>query len=174
MAADQMRSQTPSIAAEDAFRDGFPLEDAVDRSVSTKPLVRDLNIRSLDLPLREFLATPQHGPREIAKMMFEVVSKMRSGQFSAVAPERPMINEEDVFVFPATPRDTGYFRTPYYPHILNGLRRRLPEYAEPVMNGGLPPTTLSDRLAGMAVVQISLDLLDGPRTELADRFTFGA
>jgi hypothetical protein len=154
LAADQLRSQTPSIAAEDAFRDGFPLEDAVDRNVSTEPLVRDLNIRSLDLPLRKFLTTPQHGPREIAKMMFEVVSNMRRGQFSAVAPERPVISDENVFIFSATPRDTGHFRTPYYPHILNGLRRRLPEYVEPVMSGALPPGNLSDRLAGMVVVQI--------------------
>src|SRR5690606_41776843 len=35
LAADHLRSHTPSIAAEDAFRDGFPLEDAVDRNVST-------------------------------------------------------------------------------------------------------------------------------------------
>ncbi|TKS96378.1 hypothetical protein [Streptomyces lasalocidi] len=154
LAADHLRFHTPSIAAEDAFRDGFPLEDAVDRNVSTKPLIQDLNIRSLDPPLREFLVTPQHGPREIAKMMFEVVSRMRRGQFSAVAPERPAISNEETLVFPATPRDTGHFRTPYYPHILNGLRRRLPEYVEPVMNGTLPPSDLSDRLAGMILVRI--------------------
>jgi hypothetical protein len=153
LAADQMRSQTPSIAAEDAFKAGFPLEDSVDRNLSTKPL-QDLNIRSLDLPLREFLTAPQHGPREIAKMMFEVVSTMRRGMFSAVSPERPLIDNEDTFVFSATPRDTGHFRTPYFPHILNGLRRHLPEYVEPVMNGALPPIDLSDRLAGMVVVQI--------------------
>lgn len=87
-------------------------------------------------------------------MMFEVVSRMRRGQFSAVAPERPAISDEDVFVFPATPRDSGHFRTPYYSHILNGLRRRLPKYVEPVLNGALPPGSLSDRLAGMVVVRI--------------------
>ncbi|WP_159104045.1 hypothetical protein [Streptomyces sp. CdTB01] len=153
LAADQMRSQAPSIAAENAFRDGFPLEDAVDRSVLAEPLVRDLNIRSVDLPLRKFLVTPQYGPREIAKKMFEVVSRMRSGQFPAVAPERPTISDEEVFIFPSTPCDSGHFRTPYYPHILNGLRRKLPECVETVMNGAVPPSNLSGRLTGMVVVQ---------------------
>ncbi|MCX4751155.1 hypothetical protein OG455_37590 [Kitasatospora sp. NBC_01287] len=152
LAAQQLAVCAPRQAGLKAFSIGLPLEDAIDRNVFT-PEIKDSNLYQLRGELRKFLEDRQYGPREIAKAIFDIVSKMGSGVFDQVMErELPMILNRDA-VFRTVPADRAYFSAPYYADVLCGLRRRLPKYVEPVMNGAGPPVG-AERLAGMVLVHL--------------------
>ncbi|TDC41537.1 hypothetical protein [Micromonospora sp. KC213] len=136
-------------AAIDAYQYAFPLEDLADNSQGT-PFVDDLNLHHIDGELLEFLTQPQGMPRDIAKKIFGMVSRMRSGQFALAVSEHQRVGE-NVVVFGDLPADRGHFGVPYFDHVLRGLRRQPPDYLVAVANGEDPAPWLSRLVAGIVL-----------------------
>jgi hypothetical protein len=115
---------------------------------------------TLDPRLRAFLSRPQWGARRIAQELLEALLLVRQGQFEA-ALAAPASYETLEPVFGTLPADRGHFGEPYFPHILNGLRRAAPgyvldaEYADVSIE---PPSELVDapeaNVAGVVVVRL--------------------
>ncbi|MFF0721863.1 hypothetical protein [Micromonospora sp. NPDC003816] len=140
---------SPGQAAIEAYQYAFPLEDLADTSLGT-PFVDDLNLHHIDGELLEFLTQPQGMPRDIAKKIFGMVSRMRSGQFALAVSERQRV-DEDAVVFEDLPTDRGHFGVPYFDHVLRGLRRQPPDYLVAMANGEDPPPWLSGLVAGIVL-----------------------
>lgn len=136
----------------EAYRRSSPLEDLADPAIKVKtPLV--IPSLELDPELQAFLQDPQNGPRKVAKSLIEQVCRVRAGQFElAVAEQADLITDDPVFG--SMPTDQGHLYTPYFPHILRGLRRTPPGYVLEFLAGNTPiPAELADAgLAGMVVV----------------------
>ncbi|MDQ6945276.1 MAG: hypothetical protein M3256_03160 [Actinomycetota bacterium] len=118
---------------------------------------------TLDPRLRAFLSQPQRGARRIAQELLEALLLVREGQFeAALATQVPY--ETLTPVFDTLPADRGHFGEPYFPHILNGLRRVAPgyvldaEYADASIGA---PSELTDapeaNVAGVVVVRLERD-----------------
>ncbi len=101
------------------------------------------SLAKTDRDVVEFLWRPQVRARRVAKAMLEHVHAARMGKFSAAAAEMmPPVNDA---VFPRLPADRGHFRLPYMAHILCGLRHRLPDYVQDVLDGRTPPPWVTAR-----------------------------
>ncbi|BCJ65736.1 hypothetical protein [Polymorphospora rubra] len=142
----------PGQAAIEAYQNAIPLEDLADTSLGT-PVVHDLNLRHIDGKLLEFLTQPQATARGIAKKIFEMVSRMRSGQFALAVSEHRRV-DENAFVFANLPTDRGHFGVPYFDHVLRGLRRQPPDYLVAMAGGDDPPAWLSRLVAGIALFDV--------------------
>jgi len=128
----------PGQSAVDAFHRSLPIEDLGDPDRS-RDVVVDVNLPSLSPALRSFLGSQQSGARQVAKMIFNQLSLLRSGQFTAVAAPCCRRRTGDL---PRAPRGRRHFGIPYLPHILRALRIRVPDYlatssTERVRNGSL-------------------------------------
>jgi hypothetical protein len=139
-------------AAIDAYQYAFPLEDLADTSLGT-PFVNDLNLHHINGELLQFLTQPQGMPRDIAKKIFGMVSRVRFGQFSLAVSEHQWV-DEDAVVFGDLPTDRGHFGVPYFDHVLRGLRRQPPDYLVAVANGEEPPSWLSGHVAGIVLFNV--------------------
>lgn len=137
--------------AEDTFRLASPLEDLAD-PLAEPGSIPDLNLRHLNEDLRQFLLTPQHGPRHVAKMFFERVSRTRRGQFLVATAEHAQLSSAQVF--PQVPTDRGHFREPYFQHILRSLRTEPPIYLRDALDGQPLPDTLTQQLDGLVIIQL--------------------
>ncbi|MFV2104940.1 hypothetical protein, partial [Micromonospora sp. LOL_024] len=140
---------SPGQAAIEAYQYASPLEDLADTGLGTS-LIDDLNLQHLDGELLEFLTQPQGMPRDIAKKIFGMVSRMRSGQFALAVREHQRV-DEDAVVFEDLPTDRGHFGVPYFDHVLRGLRRQPPDYLVAIANGEDPPPWLSGLVAGIVL-----------------------
>jgi uncharacterized protein DUF6615 len=140
----------PSEAAVAAFHHSVPLEDLVDPDVAQHPIM-DLNLRFLDLSLREFLVRPQTDVRRIARHIFADVSRTRLHQFAAAVADRV---DAETSVFTEFPADMGHFGLPYFSHILRGLRPRLPQYIEAILDGRDISGVIPDNVVGVVVVSV--------------------
>ncbi len=118
----------PKMTADLVVSESIPVEDLVDPDIASPP-IWDLNLGKLTDPqLLDFLRTPQGGSREIARRIFRLVSKHRSGAFSADVAE--VLPFPGAPLFTDVPEDRGHFPGPYYRHILQGLRASPPAYLE--------------------------------------------
>ncbi|ADL45975.1 hypothetical protein [Micromonospora aurantiaca (nom. illeg.)] len=135
-------------AATGTFLYSKPLEDLVNPDLAARP-IQDLNLCNVDMELRRLLLTPQVGARLVAKEVFRMVAEMRMGQLSAAVADR--VELEDDIIFPDLPLDSGHFSRPYYPYVMRGLRRRLPDTVQHVLNGKPPPEEFHG-VAGLVVV----------------------
>lgn len=140
---------SPGQTAIDAYQHGFPLEDLADTSLG-RPFVDDRNLHHIDGELLEFLSQPQGLPRDIAKKIFGMVSRMRSGQFGLAISEHQRV-DEDAVLFGDIPADRGHFGVPYFDHVLRGLRRQPPDYLVATADGEEPPPWLSGLVAGIVL-----------------------
>lgn len=139
--------------AEQALQLSIPLEHLADPAMQPDKLWIAETLGITDSDLFEFLATGQHGPRQVAKMLFQRVNKVRFGQFSAALADR--VHVEAPQVFPNLPADTGHFGVPYFQHILRGLRAETPRYVHDVLAGlDVPGWLIETGIAGIAVVDI--------------------
>jgi hypothetical protein len=114
---------------------------------------------TLDPKLRAFLSQPQRGARRIAQELLDSLLLVRQGQFQA-ALVAPASYEALEPVFDTLPGDRGHFEEPYFPHLLNGLRRVAPDYvldAEYTDGSIEAPSELADvseaNVAGVVVVR---------------------
>ncbi|MGW7450171.1 hypothetical protein [Streptomyces sp. NPDC054787] len=117
------------------------------------PLHRIFDLTDADPGLREFLSAGQVGARKVARHIFDTVLSMASMQFSAVRSAPPLIDPDAASVFPNLPGSRAHFRAPYFEHTLRGLRHTLPTYVEQCLAGD-PPPEITDRVAGIIVVQV--------------------
>ncbi len=130
----------------------MPLEEVAN------PLSPDGNIvvpsgRELPDEVRRFLANPQSGARRIAKALLRPVAQIRMGQFSPAVMDRALDLDSEM-AFSRLPTDRGHFGEPYLPHVLRGLRREIPDYVLNLRRGVMPGPELTDRLAGIVVVEL--------------------
>lgn len=140
---------SPGQAAIKAYQNALPLEDLVDISLVT-PSINDVNLHHIDGRLLEFLRTQQQSKvHDIAKKIFGMVSRMRSGQFALAVSEHQRVDEDAVFG--DLPTDRGHFGVPYFDHILRGLRRQPPDYLVAMANGQDPSPWLSRHVAGIVL-----------------------
>ena len=137
-------------AATLAFSTSVPLEDFVHPDPAAG-VVRDLNLRLVEPGLREFLVQEQTGVRQVARELFRVISADRMMQFSMDVAEHVDTAADTVFL--DLPLDTGHFSTPYFPHILRGLRTRPPAYVQDVLTGQRPPPAVTEKVGGIVVVR---------------------
>lgn len=143
----------PAEAATNAFHLSLPLEDLADPVGGLAP-VMDLNIGGIgDTELRGFLFKPQHGPRQIAKGLLAPVSQVRHLQFSLATAE-PVDVGAHMTVFPEVPADRGHFGSPYFQHILRGLRAEPPTYMQDILVGRKTPSWVTEHVAGIVVVHL--------------------
>jgi hypothetical protein len=120
----------------------------VDVVASDVVSVRDLNLRNLSGDLRAFLLEGQTGARQVAKAVFDQVSKVR--QMQALLAEPRLRIGDDTQVFPDLPDDPGHFGEPYYRHVFRGLRRKPPRYVQQIMEGQ-PDVRIPEGVEGVAV-----------------------
>jgi len=140
----------PSEAAVAAFHHSIPIEDLADPGTPQPPIM-DLNLRSLNSSLREFLMRPQSGVRRVARHIFADVSRTRSPMFAAAVAEKV---ESDSSVFSNLPADMGHFGLPYFPHVLRGLRSAIPTYVETIALGGGRPEWMPPNVAGIVIATV--------------------
>lgn len=126
----------------------LPLEFISDPEITVNP-VWDSNLEDLDPELFQFLRQPQAGARRVAQLVFERVTKIRAMQFSG--PTETQLERGTEAIFPIQPDDWGHFARPYYPEILDGLRREAPDYVLDVLTDQEVPSHISDRVDGIAV-----------------------
>lgn len=139
----------PGQAAVEAYQYAIPLEDLADTSRG-KPIVDDINRHHINGELLDFLTQPQGLPRDIAKKVFRMVSRMRSGQFALAAREHQRV-DGGAAIFGDLPTDRGHFGAPYFDHILRGLRRQPPKYLAALANGEDPPAWISGLVSGIVL-----------------------
>jgi hypothetical protein len=143
---------SPVDTATTVFNESIPLEDLVDPALGAGE-VCDLNLPNIGPgELRDFLLNDQHGPREIAKRIFRVVSADRTNLFSATLAEPVTI--PDAPIFPVVPTDTGHYPGSYFAHFLRGLRATLPQYVLDLLEGRTLPQEVTSRVAGVILVRI--------------------
>ncbi|NEB01893.1 hypothetical protein [Streptomyces sp. SID13726] len=129
----------PETDALDAFHQAIPLI----RLTHPDPCMSILSHRALRFDgnqhdLRRFLTTDQIGAAKVARLIFDVVGKIAFGQYETMT--RPAVADPTpATVFSSYPGVRGHFGTPYFPHVLQGLRTQLPEYVERCLNGNVPP-----------------------------------
>jgi hypothetical protein len=146
--------ESPVAAGARVLNDSMPLEDLVDPALRAGE-VWDLNLLNLGIgpgELRDFLLHDQHGPREIAKRIFRVVSAERMMSFEAALAEPVTVPGAPIFA--VVPKDRGHYPGPYFTHFLRGLRMSPPEYVLDLLQGRPAPPELTSRLAGVVVVRI--------------------
>jgi hypothetical protein len=145
-------SNYPGTSAVDAFHRSDPVEDLVDPDLPQMPLF-DLNLRWVGADLRSFLLGRQTGVRQVARLIFAAVSRMRKGDYRAETSERIDVGTNNA-VFREVPSDYGHFGAAYFHHILRGLRTELPVYVQETVSFGEPPAWLANRLAGIAIIDM--------------------
>ena len=136
---------------EAAYRASRPLESFADAGTHVD-LSLELHLDRVDPELRSFLLEPQHGARQIAKMLFDRVAEARKGQFSLATEERITTDAQQIFT--EYPLDRGHFGAPYYPNILRGLRRTPPAYVMDALAGFELPEEITKNTAGIVVIQL--------------------
>lgn len=149
--------------AELALQNSTPLEYLADPGVQPNALWIPESLGITDSDLLEFLGTEQYGPRQVAKMLFQRVNKVRFGQFSAALADR--VRVEAPQLFNNLPADTGHFGVPYFQHILRGLRAETPRYVHDVLADlDAPDWLIETGIAGIVVV----DCRATPQEQIAD------
>jgi hypothetical protein len=134
--------------ANTVINDGCPLEDVADPAGDAEP-IPDLNLDKCDPELKHFLTLPQTGARLVAKTAFRKVSSARDGMYSLDTMEPA--TQFDGRVFEQVPDDAAHFARPYFDHVLRGLRRGLPAYAQDVLAGVPVPADIRQLVDGVAV-----------------------
>lgn len=129
----------------------LPLEAIADPAIRVDP-VWDSNLRDLEPDVAEFLREPQMGARRVAQLIFERVTYVRAMGFSGAAGTSLLRGTEQVF--PNIPDDFGHFSRRYWPEILDGLRRKAPDYVLDLIADQPLPDHISSRFAGIAVFQV--------------------
>lgn len=138
----------PQDVAPDAYRAVIPLEDLM---ASADSAVLPLGFREVSDELKQYLMTPQIGARGVAKLFFDALSEQRKGAFSSFAATSEIMTSE--MVFTDLPTDVGHFSTPYWVHVLRGLRRELPPIVRSmVLDGNDLPQP--EGIAGIAVFHV--------------------
>jgi hypothetical protein len=146
----ELAGPSPIDGASEALRIAIPLEDLADPSSGIDQIL-DLNLRSADPELREFLLQGQTGARHIARTIFNRVSTERRGQFTSVL-ERQTHTEGNA-LFRNLPLDAGHYRAPYFPHVLRGLRAEPPEYVRDMLVGREAPDWVTDQVGGIVIIR---------------------
>ena len=113
----------------------------------------DLNLTRLGPgELRRFLVDDQREAREVAKRIFRAVSAQRSRAFTAALGEVTTILGAPVFA--DVPDDQGHYPGSYFPHVLRGLRVSPPPYVLDLMLDRTPPADITDRVAGVVLINV--------------------
>jgi hypothetical protein len=148
----QMAARSLSLrdAAGLVFSSAAPLEDLADPGGGPER-VDDLNLDRVSDELKAFLLQRQAGARAVARTVLAMVAADRRGHFSAAVDERRELAVDAVFT--ELIDDTGHFSRAYFPHVLQGLRRRPPDYLEAAL-GGDPPPLVAAHAAGIVVVRL--------------------
>lgn len=141
----------PDRTAREVFGISMPLEDMANPDLAAGKVI-DVNHFKMSDDLRTFLLKPQSGARAVAKVFFETVSSMRSGQFSAVRAESLTGLSDQVFK--VLPADRTHNGDRYFDHVFRGLRSRLPNYVADVLNGASPPDWLKQLSGGLVVAHV--------------------
>ena len=155
------RPFTPQRSTDESARrviaETICVEDlALPSSILCDPRLPDLNLQNVDLSLdvREFLTNSQSGAREVAKRVFDIVSRERSLHFSSSAAVMTRQILDFPPIFEQLPDDKGHFREPYFHHVLRGLRRTPPDYVRQLLDGKDIDCPMGLDLAGVAVFSL--------------------
>ncbi len=150
MAQNEMHALTSTEdQAVNVFQLSMPLEDLV---LSNAKPIDDLNRGYVGEELRHFLQHPQDGPRSTAKEILRQLSIQRDGQFSV---ESSLLHRyETSMVFSNLPADRGHFGAPYFPHVLRGLRKEIPDYVHAIVENRSRPAEVPDTVAGIVLVHL--------------------
>jgi len=127
------------------------VEDLVRRGAQGSA-IRDLNLKSVNPALKEFLLAPQPGSREVAKKILAMTSALRKGQFAAASATMMPVRTDRVFE--SLPEDRGHYGVPYFDNVLRGVKPRIPDEVQEAMDGN-PGAFIRDHdaLAGIAVFE---------------------
>ncbi len=148
-------SLMPALLADEWFVDhaaityerSIALEDVRKGVANQPPLIPTLR-SDLAQDLYEFLRTEQDGTRAVTRSMIDRALVVRLGQASFSAPSpvttRPAEHDRLGSVFGLLPGDTGHFGMPYFPHLLNPLRRVPPAYVLDIDSGTLDEEKLKE------------------------------
>ncbi|MGI5192106.1 hypothetical protein ACQEVY_00305 [Streptomyces sp. CA-288835] len=105
--------------------------------------------------MAEFLLRPQQGARLVAKRLLTVLDNYRQRQFLSAEYNHSRLDVEDAVFAGGLPDDRGHYTRPYFPHVLRGLRRSLPDYVQWAMETRqIPEGPQFEGLGGMAVVSM--------------------
>lgn len=137
----------------DAFHHAVPVVRLADPAPCAGKLSPSaFSLDSSQHDLRRFLETDQVGAAKVARLIFDVVRKIADGQYAAQT--LPAVADPSpATVFSSYPGTRGHFGTPYFPHLLRGLRNRLPEYVERCLAGDVPPE-VAERADGIVLVEL--------------------
>lgn len=139
----------PTKVADEVFFSGIALEDLVDPATRVDI---EYVLPTVGAELKEFLFTEQSGPKDVAKRIFQRVVEQRNGAFSAAVAEPMTLAGERMF--PEVPQDRGHYLAPYFEHVLRGLRLSPPDYVQDVLAGRPATAELTERAAGLVLVQM--------------------
>jgi hypothetical protein len=108
-----------------------------------------------DEELGRFLRDPQSGARQVARYVFDIVGRVRMGQFAAVATGATVEKTTEPRTFQRLPSDHGHFPEPYFENVLRGLRTAPPPYVVGFMAGApVASLELPAEVDGMTVIRI--------------------
>jgi len=137
------------LGATAAFHMSTPVEDLVTPGTQGSEIL-DLNLNVVGLELKKFLLSPQSGSREVAKKVFAMTSRLRSGSFALATATLLRVKSETVFDY--LPDDSGHFGVSYFEHILRGLKPSLPDEVQEALAGNEEGLLRKcNRLQGVAV-----------------------
>ena len=153
LAQEVSKNEPAATLAAASMHVAVPLEDIT--SWTQQPQLRP-PVRQLDREVLEFLALPQEGARLVAKRLLAVLYERRQrGHYWASAPGTTRLDLPDAVFSGPLPDDQGHFSRPYYPHVLRGLRRSLPDYVQRSMQTHqMPEGPGFDGMDGMTIVMV--------------------
>jgi hypothetical protein len=145
------RLARPGSLAEDTLAHAQPIE-ALPSDRGKGPVWSSLGDVCADI--RELMALPQSGAREVARGLLRAVVDWKGFQHGVLAPPAIMSIGKSDHIFHEYPVDRASSGDPeYFRRLLGGLRRELPDFVEQILASQQAPTALGTELAGVAVIE---------------------